>query len=645
MALLLFASVRQESQTFDESAHLFAGLEYWRHADFGRNPEHPPLVKFLAAAPLLSLQLREPAESFIPFFKAKDVNSSIELLYTADADQILLRGRLVIMLFSLGLAWLVFLAGREMFGELAGLFALVMAVFEPVLLANGALVTTDVPLACLFFAAVYAFYRFAQRPSVPRAAWFALCTALALAAKHSGLLLLPTLFLLAGADLFLLHRDPETLPFAVRRRATLYAYALLGAVLAGYLGLWAIYGFRYAARPGGLQIMPNLAVYATGLGSPLQQAVVGLCARHHLLPEAYLFGWVDILRISNRPSFLFGHVYGSGQWFFLPAAFLVKSTVLLLVLLALVPFARLAGHRRELLFLALPAMFFLLAGALPRVNMGIRHLLPIYPFCIVLAGAAAAAFAERSRAARIAVAAGLLLTVLSSLHDFPDYLAYANEFAGGPSHTYRLLADSNDDWGQGLKWTKAWLDGHPSKDCWIDEEVPMVPVAYYGVRCRPLPNGFAHNVGIPSGPIPPTISGTILLTATDVSGLMWGPEELNPYALFRDRVPDARIGDAVLVYQGTFAVPLLAAESNATLASALLQEGKTPQALALAQAAAAEAPDSAEVNAALGRALLASGNTAEGQQRLATALHLAQTVHPDYQNALAQQLLHPSSHP
>ncbi|HEY0786467.1 MAG TPA: hypothetical protein VGD62_11385, partial [Acidobacteriaceae bacterium] len=60
LALQLFASVRQESPTFDEPAHLFAGVAYWTHGDFGRNPEHPPLVKLIAALPILSMGLPYP---------------------------------------------------------------------------------------------------------------------------------------------------------------------------------------------------------------------------------------------------------------------------------------------------------------------------------------------------------------------------------------------------------------------------------------------------------------------------------------------------------------------------------------------------------------------------------------------------------
>jgi 4-amino-4-deoxy-L-arabinose transferase-like glycosyltransferase len=637
LAVLLFASVRQESQTFDEADHLYAGFEYWKHGDFGRNPEHPPLAKLLAAIPILPMGLKEPAAVPIPFFKAVDLIGGQQFLYGANADAILLRGRMVIALFSLGLGLLVFLAAREMFGDVAAIVALSLFVFEPVVLANGALVTTDMPLACLFFASVYAFYRYVKMPSLGRFAVCAVATALAVATKHSGFLVLPTLVMLAVVDLFLDRSEGPLKAKVCLCQLRRLAAALLAIALVSYIFLWTIYGFRFAARPGGLQIIPALADYAAAMPHPWQRAVILFLAHYHVFPQAYLYGWVDILLISSeRTTFVFGHLYPSGRWFFFPALFLIKSTLALLILLALVPFARIRERRRELVFLALPVAFYFLIAIVSMLNMGVRHVLPVYPFCLVLAGAAAASFAVRSVGARVAVAALVLFTVVSSLHSFPDFLAYSNEIAGGPSRTYRLVVDSNSDWGQGLKWTKTYLDQHPAQECWIDYNQPAVDPAYYGIRCKLLPSGLGHRVGIVPKSTPSTISGTVFLSATDLSGLHWGPGTLNPYKVFLERRPDDVIGNTVLVYRGTFDVPLLAAQTDAVAASRLLRQGKVADALALAQRAAEEAPDSAEVHSVLARALNASGRTEEAKAAGAETVRLAKAIYPEFQTDLAK---------
>jgi hypothetical protein len=640
---LLFASVRQESQTVDEACHLFAGFAYWKHADFGRNPEHPPLAKLLASAPLLTMNLKEP--SFVPdsFFKMQDYTNGAYLLYTADADAILLRGRMVVALFSLTLALLVFFAAREMFSPLTGIIALSVFAFEPVLLSNGALVTTDMPLTCLFFASVYSFYRYIKRPSLSRLALCATTTAFAIAAKHSGVLIFPTLFLLALSSLLIAPRQLSSGITPVERSSShslcRLAFVLVSIILLSYVFLWAIYGFRYAARPGQLQMIPTLAIFTRSLNSPLKQSVITFLARHHLFPEAYLYGWVDILRIpDSRTTFILGRVLPSGSWFFFPAVFLIKSTLTLLSFLLLVPFARIRGCRREILFLTIPVVFFLLVSILSMLNLGVRHILPIYPFCVILGAAAASSFATRSGIAKVAVVALLIFAAISSLRCFPDYLAYSNEIAGGPSHTYRLVTDSNADWGQGLKWTKTYLDQHSTSNCWFSYYNPAVNPAYYGIHCKPLLSGMNREFGIATPPIPSTITGTVLISATEAVGFKWGPDTLNPYQLFLDRKPDAIIGNSTLVYYGTFDVPLLAAQTNAVAAMNLLSQHRLPEAIALAQAAAQQAPDSADVNAVLGQALLTSSRIGEGQQAIATALHLAQTIHPEFQKRLIETI-------
>jgi len=636
MAILLIASSRQESQTFDESIHLFSGFEYWKHADFGRNPEHPPLAKLLAAVPLLPMGLKEPPPIPMPYFKGQDLINGAQFLYGANADAILFRGRLVIVLFSLALGVLVFLATEEIFGSLAALLALGLFVFEPSLLAHGALVTTDMPLACLFFASVYTFYRYLSKPSASRLAFAAIAAALTIVTKHSGILILPTLFLLALADVLFQTANVER-----RHRLGQLSIALVAIAAVCYFVLWDMYDFRFSAHPNHLSMMPALNEYASTIPHAWQRSGIAFLAQHHLLPEAYLYGWADILLIPGRgATFLFGRLYSSGRWFFFPAVFLIKTTLTLLILLLLAPFARLGNCRRELICLTLPPVFFVLVAISSMLNMGVRHLLPIYPFCIVLAGAAAASLVMRSSTGRVLVGALLLLTVVSSLHAYPNFLAYSNEAAGGPSHTYRLLTDSNADWGQGMKWTKSYLDNHPEarSNCYINYSNPIFNPDYYGIHCKHLIDALGHFIGFGTAPIPSTISGTIFLSATDASGLIWGPGDMNPYQTFFDRKPDDTIDNIVLVYRGTFDVPLLAAQTNATAATSMLRMHRLPEALALARTAVSQAPNSAEVNAVLGQVFLASGQIEEGRQVIANALHLAQTNHPEYQRFLINQL-------
>jgi 4-amino-4-deoxy-L-arabinose transferase-like glycosyltransferase len=646
----LFFSTRQESQVFDESAHLFAGFEYWKHADFGLNPEHPPLVKLIAATPLLPLKLKEPPMAPIPFFKVQAFIGATQFLYGADADSLIMRGRMMVAaVFAIGLALLVLAAGREMFGPETALLALALLVLEPVLLANGALVTTDIGLACLFFATIYAFYRYVKQPSPTNLALCAVASGLAMVAKHSGALVLPTIAILIVFELVFrwwqpTSASPKASTRSIARQARQLCLALFCIAVVSYGILWAFYGFHYAARPTGLQLLPPLAAYSGLLSSPVEKAIIGFCAQHHLFPEAYLYGWVDILQIpGTRPTFVFGKIYSTGQWFFFPAMLIVKSTITLLVLLVLVPFAGLGKYRRELLFLTIPPAFFLLIAIFSDLNLGVRHILPLYPFLVVLGAAAGWKLAARSRRAAIGVAALVLLAAVSSLHAYPNYLAYSNEAFGGPSNTYRVVTDANADWGQSLKWVKRYLDDHHVSDCWFDYNVPFVSPAYYKIGCKPLVSAFNRWGMGTSAPVPPSIKGTILISATEAEGLLWGPDELNPYQIFRKRRPDALINNVVLVYNGTFEVPLLSAFSHVAGAYGLLGQRKVAEAVTEAQAAVNQAPNCAEVRASLGQVLMAAGRKAEAQEAFATAIQMARANHPDYQKSLIRALEHPGS--
>ncbi len=189
---------------------------------------------------------------------------------------------------------------------------------------------------------------------------------------------------------------------------------------------------------------------------------------------------------------------------------------------------------------------------------------------------------------------------------------------------------------------QAYLDRNSVTDCWIDYTNPTVPATYYGIRCKPLLTSIGYFVGVPVAPIPPRISGVVLLNSSDRVGWQWG--RVNPYAQFQDRKPDDKIANATLVYRGTFDVPLLSAYSDSVLASALLTQHQTAQALALAQAAYAAAPNSAAVNATLSNALAAAGRQPQADQYRQAALHLANTGDP-FETALVTRSLAESTPP
>jgi hypothetical protein len=637
LALQLAMVASRNSITWDEDDHIFAGYMSWKTGDFGLNPEHPPLVKSLAALPLLQMPLKVPALQGRNF-KIEAFLSGKDFLFKNDADRILFRARMAAALLTLSLALLVFLATQEMFGTGAGFLALALLVFDPNLLAHGAVVGTDAGLSCFLFAAIYAFYRYTKVQSAGRLLLVAAATGLTLSAKHTGILVFPMLLLLTLVEIF--SAEPHQRWAELRR----YAVALVVISAVSLAVLWAFYGFRYAARPAGMTMNPPAAEFFQGLSRPHEVHLLSTVASWKLLPESYLYGLADVRIMSDfYTSFLLGKIYPHGVWFYFPATIAIKSTLPFLLLLLAAAVLIVTGQmklRRELWFLLLPSALYLFVAMIARMNIGVRHILPMYMFLTVLVAGAAWTLIEKNRRWAYVVALLLFFQVATCLPVFPAYVAYANELWGGPSQAYRLLSDSNADWGQQLKATKRYLDGRGVKDCWfVYFAAGVVDPDYYGIPCKPLPTADSMWVNEEMD-VPAAVDGPVLISAGDLSGFEFGPGPLNPYEQFKTLKPAAVIDYGVFVFEGHFEIPLAAALNHAQKAGNLLAAKKPQEALAEAQQAVSLAPDAIRPNAVMGSVLTAMGRPAEARPYLERALETATTVEPEFQRGWAEGLRH-----
>ena len=632
ISLQLFFSVRRESQTWDEANHIFTGYRTWTDGDYGLNPEHPPLVKLLATAPLLGSQPHVPALEE-RFFKEDAFLRGKEFLYRNDADRILARTRMAAAVLTLLTALVVFFAAREMFGSCAAFVALTLVAFDPNFLAHGALVTTDVGLACFMFLSIYMFYRFVKFPSAERLVMAGAAAGLALAVKHTGVLVLPMLFLLALCEI-IRHNFGRTRREDTGRHALKILGSLVLITLIGWVVLWSFYRFRYEARPGGLQLNPPLAEYVKGL-KPHEAWPVSTMARLRLLPESYLYGLVDVRLTANYyTSYLLGNVYAHGVWFYFPVAFLIKSTlgVLALSLLTLGAIAtRRVDRGREIVFLVVPPIFYLIVALTVGMNIGVRHILIVYAFLYVLIGGAAWVLVQINWKWTAVIAVCLLAHAASSLMTFPNYIPYSNELWGGPSQTHKYLTDSNSDWGQQLKSVKQYLDNRGVRDCWfVYFAEGAADPSYYGIPCKPLPTITTLWLNIPID-VPRSVTGPVLVSASNLSSVEFGPGPLDPYGQFKLLKPTAVIDHGVFVFDGTFELALAAAISKVQRAYGLADAKQLDAALHEAQAAVALAPNSIQTQLAAGDILGQMGQPQEARARYERALELARTVEPDFQ--------------
>jgi hypothetical protein len=412
--------------------------------------------------------------------------------------------------------------------------------------------------------------------------------------------------------------------------------ACIGILVSAWAVIWAFYGFRYAPAPSNLQLSPALGPYLASLPNKGDGVKLALLARFHLLPQAYIWGLANTKHTEwEFTSYFWGRVYRHGPWQYFPAAFLIKSTLPLLVLLLLTPWAERGFARRynrKLIFLLIPVVVYFAVIMSSNFDIGARHLMPVYPFLYVIAGAAAATLMRRGPA--WTAVAGLLLAwqVFTTVKVAPDFMAYGNELWGGPLQVRNYLSDANVDWGQQLKTVKQYLDQNHISNCWFAYFPDgAVQPQDYGIHCQRLPTPSAlWWLNLPMA-VPPEIDGTVLISESDLDGVESGNGILNPYDFFRQRKPVAILQDGVYVYQGKFAVPLASAWVDIRRSQDLTKAGHTDEALRLAQEAVTLAPDSprAQLQLADTLAALKEWDEALVHYRLAQTDLLAQR--PDLQ--------------
>jgi hypothetical protein len=455
-----FVSLSGDSATFDETAHIGAGVSYVETGDFRLNPEHPPLAKMLAALPLQALERGGGRYDTTAWKIGGQWRFGFDLLNRDGAPaRRLIPARSAILALGTLLALIVYFWSRELFGRSASLLALAMAVTCPTILAHARLVTTDAPAALGFTATLWLAWRWLTKPSWPRAACVGAALGVALLFKFSCLLLVPVVAGLTAAAVFTGRIDAK--------RA---AGGLALAAALAYSSVWAGYGFRFAASPGDGRFPQWNALTDGGNAGTL----TGLARSFRLMPEAYLFG-LEYAKTEavDRIAFLDGELSPQGWYRFFPEAFLLKTPLAFTVLLVWVVTAALR-RTRGLSFdgwcvAAAPVALTGLA-IVSRFNIGHRHLTPVYPFlCIAIAPAAD--WLERRGVRMLAVVALVVSCFVSFVVATPGYLSYFNIVAGGPRGGAKHLVDSNLDWGQDLGRLARWMRAH---------DVAQIDLAYFG---------------------------------------------------------------------------------------------------------------------------------------------------------------------
>ena len=548
---LVVGSYRLESATMDEPSHLLAGYTALRLHDYRIDPEHPPLLRMWAALPVLTMREIKLNTNSVHWLKGDLWNFSHEFLYKDnDADRLLMRARFMIALLGVLLGILVFCWARELFGFWPAVIVLGLYCTEPNVLAHSGLVTTDLGAACFIFGAVYFAWRIARQFNAVNLIGLAVFFALAFTSKYSAVLLAPVLFIL------LLVRTlwNEPWPWSIgqpklltsrRSRVVLASVTLVVLVASAYAAIWGAYGFRYAPTPpgGGIFILQDKAYRWPRLAQ-----MTRWIDEHQLLPNASVQGFaLTTARSQQRPAFLLGNSSDRGWWYYFPIAFAVKTPIAL-QLMALAGLtlcvARWKTVWRDALFVIAPPAVYFGAAMVGGLNIGLRHVLLIYPFVLLLAGSTVAALL-RKRWRGLALPVLCAAQFVEFIAVYPHCLAFFNVAAGGPRHGAKYLVDSNLDWGQGLKLLKQWMDRNDLEHINLSYFGNADP-AYYGIDYTPLTGASSFDVERITAP---RLPGYVAISATNLRGAYLNEFGRRLYAPLRERKPVTVLGHSIYVYR------------------------------------------------------------------------------------------------
>ncbi|HEY5079039.1 MAG TPA: glycosyltransferase family 39 protein, partial [Opitutaceae bacterium] len=505
------ASKRSQSTTSDEIVHLTGGYSYWAFDDYRLQPENGNLPQRWVALPAWLAGAKFPGLDQVFWRKSDAWVMGHEFFYETGEDHFprLMAARAMTALFSVAAGILIFCWSRRLFGTPGAFVSLIFFAFSPTFLAHGGYATSDVCIAFFMLASIGAYWRHLNTPGLLPFALSAALFGLACVAKFSAVFLLP---MMAACALVCLA--------ARRARAGQVALSALGHAAAAFAVIWAFYGFRYSAFNPALpaadqfiEAWPQMYASTGRIGQ-----LIHFLADRRVLPEAFLYGAAYVAQTSQeRGAFLNGEYSITGWRTFFLWAFAYKSTIPFIVASAWAAWiairtrvrraSDLAGRLEELLPLTPLLSLFLIYWAISvssHLNIGERHLMPVYPVLFILCGALGRWF-TRPLGWRALAASGLVAWhVAESASIYPHYLAYFNQLAGGPANGHEHLVDSSLDWGQDLPGLKAWLDRNaaPGEDVYLAYFGTGEP-HYYGLKVKRLAyiNGFHEDEPyIPLGP-------------------------------------------------------------------------------------------------------------------------------------------------
>lgn len=531
IALFLQAtlSMRQKSPTCDEAAHHIAvGYSFLKTGDFRLNSTGPPLIQELAAIPLLFMKLKLPLDR--PSWINIDRTAfSKEFLYgyNKNSDEIVFFSRLVIVFLSILLGVLIYNFSSKLYGPKGGIFSLFLYSFCPNILAYSGLATQDLGVSLFMTLAIFMLIRYVKRPSLRNLILAGITFGLAQISKFTALILYPLFVVYLALAVF---KKYLTLKKALG--------ALLVIFILGNLTVWAGYFFEVKPLlkndidvPEKINYIHKAVNFIFPNGNEnLEKSLVKFALNTPIPGGTYIMCMLaNINQVFFKKIFtifLMGQYSNQGFWHYYPLAFLIKTPLpLILFLITAILYFR-QGKSREPTgeaFVILFIISFTFVSFFSRLQLGIRYILPLYPFLYIFVGRIS--LIKFKKVGIFAVTVLCLWYAIGTFRIYPHYIAYFNETIGGPKNGYKFLRDSSLDYGQDLKGLAKYLKKNNIKN---------VKLAYFGVADPAYYNISYEDIGKEEASVPK--NEVYAVSVSCLGGLRWtkyfSPQTTIGYSIF-----------------------------------------------------------------------------------------------------------------
>jgi hypothetical protein len=410
------------------------------------------------------------------------------------------------LLMATACGFLVFSISRRIWGTSGGLLSLILYALSPTIMANARLVTSDVASALFFLLSIWSYQLLTEKTTIKHLIQFCVAMTALFLSKMSAPIIIPALLTLLAVRLF--RRKPLLINIGttkievigqIKQTLTLLAFIII-AGSAIFAAIWTSSSFRYSILPNNeLRSFQNQKWELIEKDETLPVRVLLFAKSHKILPEYYLYGMAHVLHESKlRHAFLNGKRSETGWWYFFPATFALKTPpalILLFIAGLILPFiltkkgkrdtiekgqkiqSRMFNHQysmenlrrivilRRLAFAFAFITTYVAFSLSTNLNIGHRHLLPIYPPLFIIAGGIAFALTHQlsrlrplsQHACRTILYLSIITLIIENIMIYPDYLAYFSPIIGGAPNGYKHLVDSSLDWGQDLKRLNTYI--------------------------------------------------------------------------------------------------------------------------------------------------------------------------------------------